>query len=195
MHSWQSILKSIHHFCTQYNMASLIMIPLGVDLSKPHLVAHATHFKDVIEDWQDLQDVDHFQWQEFLLQHGTELELESVYWLDNVLHLSMDKTLHSEIELDLTSIPKNWCGSITALQCFIKRMVVRNQEARGALKNDIKTFDITKFPGENVPTDCLCLKAVACALGDNDLPTNVVHKVLEGYAKSSTPTFNKFCAS
>jgi hypothetical protein len=43
------------------------MIPLGIDLSKPHLVAHATHFKDAIKDWQDLQDVDYFQWQEFLL--------------------------------------------------------------------------------------------------------------------------------
>ena len=74
-------------------------------------------------------------------------------------------------------------------------MVVRNQEAHDALKNYIKTFDITKFPEENVPTACLCPKAVTCTNGDNDLPTNVVHKVLEGFVKSSTPTFNEFCAS
>jgi hypothetical protein len=59
-------------------------------------------------------------------------------------------------------------------------MVVRNQEARDALETYFKTFDITKFPGKNVPTACLCLKAVARALGENDLPTNLVRKVLEG---------------
>ncbi len=40
-------------------------------------------------------------------------------------------------------------------------MVVRNQEARDALETYFKTFDITKFPGKNVPTACLRLKAVA----------------------------------
>jgi hypothetical protein len=59
----------------------------------------------------------------------------------------------------------------------------------------LQDFDITKFPGKNVPTACLCLKAVVRALGENDLPTNLVHKVLEGFAKSSTKSFNKSCAS
>jgi hypothetical protein len=74
-------------------------------------------------------------------------------------------------------------------------MVVRNQEARDAFETYFKTFDITKFPGKNIPTACLCLKAIAQALGENDLLTNLVRKVLEGFAKSSTKLFNKFCAS
>jgi hypothetical protein len=65
--SWQAILKSIHHFCTQYDMTSLLRIPQGVDLSKPHCVAKATQFKDAIDDWQSLDDKDYFTWQEFLL--------------------------------------------------------------------------------------------------------------------------------
>jgi hypothetical protein len=56
-------------------------------------------------------------------------------------------------------------------------------------------FDITKFPGENVPIACLRLKAVAKALGNNDLPKNIIRKVLEGFSKSSTKTFNDVCAS
>jgi hypothetical protein len=67
--------------------------------------------------------------------------------------------------------------------------------ARDALETYFKTFDITKFPGKNVPTACLCLKAVAQDLGENDLPTNLVRTVLEGFAKSSTKLFNKFCTS
>jgi hypothetical protein len=107
----------------------------------------------------------------------------------------MEKTLRSEIESDLNSIPKHQHGSVTILCCIIKQMVVRNQEAQDALKNYIKTFDNTKFPGENDPIACLCLKAVAHALGERNLPTNAVQRVLEGFAKSSTSSFNEFCTS
>ena len=75
--SWQAILKSICRFCTQYDMTSLLQFPQDVDLSKPHRVAKATQFKDAIEDWQSLDENNYFTWQEFLLQYGTETELES----------------------------------------------------------------------------------------------------------------------
>jgi hypothetical protein len=75
--------------------------------------------------------------------------------------------------------------------CFvINRMVVRNQEAKDALDTYLKTFDITAFPGENVPIACLRLKAVAQALGNDDLPKNIGQSILEGFSKSSTDTFN-----
>ncbi len=56
------------------------------------------------------------------------------------------------------------------LRFFIKRMVVRNQEAKDVLETYLKTFHIAAFPGENVPIACLRLKAIAWALGNNDLP-------------------------
>jgi hypothetical protein len=58
--SWQTTLKYIRHFCSQYNMTSLIMIPQDVLLSKPHLVTKATVFKDAIRNWQDMDDQDYF---------------------------------------------------------------------------------------------------------------------------------------
>jgi hypothetical protein len=193
--SWQTTFKSIHHFCSQYNMPSLIMIPQDVQLSKPHLVAKATVFKDAIRNWQDVDNQDYFLWQEFILRFGTAIEIESDNWLDNVLHLSMEKTLLAEVDLDINSIPKHQRGLITTLRYIIKRMVIKNQEAKDALENYIRSFDITKFPGKNVPTACLCLKVVAGALGDNDLPTNTIRKVLEGFEKSLTTSFNDFCSS
>jgi hypothetical protein len=190
--SWQTILKSIRCFCKQYNMISLLKIPQGVDLSKPHHVAKATQIKDAINNWQDLDDKDYFQWQGFLLHHGTEVEIESDNWLDDVLQISIEPTLCSEVDSDQHGIPLHQHGSMTTLHCINKHMVVKNQEARKALETYIKTFDIKEFPGENVPTACLCLKAVAQALGDKCLPTNTMQKVLEGFAKSLTDSFNAF---
>ncbi len=109
--------------------------------------------------------------------------------------MSLEKTLCAEVESDLCSLPISRQGSLTTLCYIIKRLVAKNQEARDALEEYLKTFDIRKFPGENVPLACLCLKAVATSLGGNNLPTNVIRKLLEGFAKSAMVSFNKVCTS
>jgi hypothetical protein len=73
-------------------------------------------------------------------------------------------------------------------------MVIRNQEAWDALEEYIKLFDIRNFPGENVPTACLKLKAVVAVLGDK-LPSNAVRTLLEGFARASTKSFSSVCES
>jgi hypothetical protein len=73
--------------------------------------------------------------------------------------MSLEKTLCAEVESDLCSLPLSQWGSALTTFCYIiKRLVVKNQEARDALEEYLKTFDIRKFPGENVPLACLCLK-------------------------------------
>jgi hypothetical protein len=115
-----------------------------------------------------------------VLRYGSHEETKSDNWLDDVLLMSMETTLQAGVESNIVSIPKQQRGSITTLRCIIKLMVMKNQEAKDALKNYIREFDITKFPGENVPTACLCLKAVARALGDDDLPSNTQLMWLSG---------------
>ena len=56
-------------------------------------------------------------------------------------------------------------------------------------------FDIRKFPGENVTEASLRIKAVARSLGTNNLPSDIIHRVLEGFAHASTPMFQSFCAT
>jgi hypothetical protein len=193
--SWQTTLKGISRFCQQYDMMSLLKIPQDVDFSWPQQVAIAISFKDAIENWNELDDKTYYQWQEFILSYSTAIEIESDNWLEEVLHLSMEKNLRAEVESDINSIPARQRGSITTLRCIIKKMVIKNQEAKDSLMNYIRNFNITKFPGENVPMACLHLKAVAKSLGEADLPLNIIRKVLEGFGKSSTQAFNDFCSS
>jgi hypothetical protein len=159
------------------------------------LVDKARLFKDAIDDWLTHEDIDYFEWQDFLLRYGSNEETTSDNWLEDLLLLLMEPTLRTEVESNIVSMPRQQRGSITTLRCIIKRMVMINQEAKDALENYIKDFDVTKFPGENVPTACLCLMAVARSLGDGDLPSNTICKVLEGFSKSSTKSFNEFCTS
>jgi hypothetical protein len=193
--AWQSHLQNICKFCVQYDMLSLLQIPTGVNFSKPERVALATQFKDAINDWSSLEDETYFKWQEFIRRYGLPVEIESDSWFEDTLLLSMDKTLRAEVELDISHISSSKRGSITTLRFIIRCMVIKNQESLDALEDYIKTFDITKFPGKNVPVACLRLKAVAKALGTDALPKNIIPKVLEGFSKLSTKSFNKVWAS
>jgi hypothetical protein len=108
----------------------------------------------------------------------------------------METTLRSKVEPDMKSLPlQKQKGAITMLCFIIKRIVDRNQQAKDALETYLKTFDITAFPGKNVPIACLRLKAVARTLGNDDLPKNIVPTILKGFSKSSTDTFNNVCNS
>jgi hypothetical protein len=103
--------------------------------------------------------------------------------------MSFEKMLCAEVESDLCSLPLSSRGSLTTLCYIIRQQVVKNQETRNALEEYLKIFDIRKFPGENVLLVCLCLKAFATSLGSNILPTNVIRKLLEGFAKSAMVIF------
>jgi hypothetical protein len=78
------------------------------------------------------------------------------------------------------------------LRFIIKRMGKRNQEALDSLGDYIKVFAIRNYPGKNVPTACLKLKAIVNVLEDK-LPSNSVRTILKGFAKASTSSFNQVC--
>ncbi len=143
-------------------MNPILMIPHGVDFKNPANVSRAHVFFNANDDWQKLEDEDYFQWQEFVLLYGSSVEGESDNWLEETLLLSMETILRSKVESDTKSLPlQKQKGAITILCFIIKHMVVHNQEAKDALETYLKTFDITAFPGRNVPIACLSLKAVA----------------------------------
>jgi hypothetical protein len=98
------------------------------------------------------------------------------------------------VESDLQGLPVDHCGAVTMLCFIIKHLMICNQEAWDSFKDYVKTFDIHNFPGKNVPTACLKLKAVINVLG-NKTPSNAIYTILEGFAHASTDTFTDVCKS
>ncbi len=104
----------------------------------------------------------------------------------------MEVILCAEVESDLQSLPDNHHGTVIMLRFIMMHFTNCNQEAWDALEDYVKTFDICNFPGKNVPTACLKLKAVINFLG-NKTPSNAVCIILEGFAHASTDTFLNVC--
>ncbi len=193
--SSQTIIQGISWYIIQYDFLSIIMIPHGISSAfTPASITSSTKWLHAIDNFNRLEDHQYLAWQEFILRHGTDVEIESDDWLEGTLLQSMEVTLCAEVESDLQGLPVNHRGAITVFRFIIKRLIICNQEAWDALEDYVKTFDIRKFPGKNDPTACLKLKAVINVLG-NKTPSNAVCTILKGFAYASTDTFTDVCKS
>jgi hypothetical protein len=104
-------------------MNSILMIPQDVDYKNPATVSKTRVFFSAMDDWQKLEDEDYLQWQEFVLLHGSAVEVESDNWHEETLLLSMETTLCSKVESDMKSLPlQKQKGAISMLHFIIKHM-------------------------------------------------------------------------
>lgn len=106
---------------------------------------------------------------------------------------SLDPSLLREVVSEFDKVEEDKKGSITLLRIIINRIVQSNQESRRAMEEYIKNFDIRRFPGEDVTEACLRIKAIVQSIGTHQLPSDIIHRVLEGFAHASTPAFQNFC--
>jgi hypothetical protein len=193
--SSHTIFQGINWYLIQYDFLSIIMIPHGISSAfTPASITSLTKWLHAINDFDRLNDHQYIAWQEFILCHGTDVKIESNDWLKGTLLQSMEVTLCAEVESDLQGLPVNHRGAITMLCFIIKCLIICNQEARDALKDYVKTFNICNFPGKNVPTACLKLKAIINVLGSKT-PSNAICTILKGFSHASTDTFTDVCKS
>ncbi len=93
--SSQTILQGIKQYVQQYDMLSIVKIPQGISAKKftPTNITPLTKWLSAIDDYDQLEDYQYAAWQEFILRHGTDIEIESNDWLKSTLLLSMETIL------------------------------------------------------------------------------------------------------
>ena len=203
---WQTMLRSINRHAIASDFKHIIMIPLYFDEKDPTTYNASAPFVNAILDHDQLTDDHYKRYQRFLRRFGRDEEITSDAWFEEKLWKSLSPALHSEVLSDFIELdkdddedpnkPKDSCqGSLTLLRIIINRVVQSNQESRRSLEEYIRNFDIRKFPGEDVTAASLRIKAVARSLGTTNLPSDIIHRVLEGFARASTPMFQSFCAT
>ena len=190
---WQTDLGNIWTHVVQYDFAHITLIPFRFDPNDSTSIDPNGPFINSVLDHEQLSDDHYFDWQSIIRRFGDKQELISDAWFADKLWSSLDSELRDEVKADFDELPDINKGSISLLRLIINRMVQTNQESRRAMEDFIRTFDIQKFSGENVTKACLRIKAVAQSLGPTKLPTDIVHRVLEGFARSSTPAFSNLC--
>jgi hypothetical protein len=190
---WQDGLRSIWTHAVAYNFKHILLIPDHFDPNNSSSISPNACYFNAILDYDKLTDQQYFEWQYFLRSFGNGHEIVSNQWFEEKLIKSLGPTLLAEVRSDYYKLDDFYKGSISLLRIIINRMVQSNQESRRAMEDYIKTFDIRNFPGEDVTEASLRLKAIARSLGKDNLPKDIIHRVLKGFSLASTPGF-QVCA-
>jgi len=190
---WQTALSNIWDHVIRFDYTHIVFIPTTFDPANPNSFGVTSTFVNSVLDHDQLTDNHYFSWQTLLRRFGQREELQSDGWFEDKLKNSLAPGLKAEVMSDFNELPSIQKGSISLLRLIINRIVQNSQESRRAMEDYIKTFDIRNFPGEDVTKASLRLKAVAQSLGTTRLPMDIVHRVLEGFALSSTPAFTQLC--
>jgi hypothetical protein len=190
---WQTSLATIWRHIIQYDFRLIALIPLTFDPKNISSIPSNVEFVNCVLDHEKLTDDHYFAWQLFIRRFAQDEELTSDAWLEDKLWKSLDDDIKTEVRSDFEELPVDHRGSISLLRIIINRMVRNNQESRRAMEEFIKNFDIQKFPGEDVTKASLRIRAIAQSLGTTKLPADIAHRVLEGFARASTPAFASLC--
>lgn len=191
---WQMTLVNIHRHAVASDFKHIIMIPKHFDEKNPNWMSNTgIEYVNAILDHDKLRPDHYSRWQYFLRNWGNQEEVTSDQWFEEKLVKSLDPALLKEVMSEFNGLEEDEKGSITFLCIIIDRIVQSNQEARRAMEDYIKSFDIRRFSGEDVTEACLRIKAIAQSIGTNQLPSDIIHRVLEGFAYASTPAFQNFC--
>ena len=75
----------------------------------------------------------------------------------------------------------------------IRRVIVRNQEGKDMLAEWIRKFDIRNYNNQDVSKACLLVESVARAIGERELPSNTVRRVVTGMGHASNAEFKELC--
>ena len=190
----QESLDNIWKHAVASDFAHILMIPSVFSTTTSSVPQDAKYINCVL-DFEQLTDSAYFCWQEFVRLYGHSEEILSDKMFEEKLWKSLTPGLHSEVSCDFRELPKNQKGSISLLRLIVNRVMHTGQESRRAMEDYIKTFDIRKYPGEDVTKACIRLKAIARSLGTEQLPMDIIHCVLDSFARASTPEFQNLCLS
>lgn len=194
-HMQEHALLAVGKFAQTFDMMGIFMIPNHFTLHDPSSTGLATRMTNILDDWKDVNEADVLAWQEFILRYGSSEDLESNNWMEDTLYLSMEQSLKSEVLSDVQDVPKLQRGAVTLFYLVVKRVFLRNQEARDLLITWIKEFDLLNFPNQNVSKACLAFKAIVRSVGEKDLPSNTVRCLLTGMSNATNANFKQVCAT
>ena len=190
---WQTGIKNMWKHIVVYDFKHIALIPNHFDNNDPGSICTASHYLNCVLEHDKLTNNDYLLWQVFVRRYGKREELESDAWLEEKLWKSLGPKLLAEVSSDFNELPNIQKGAISLIRLIINRMVQNNQESHRAMEDYIKSFSIRNYPGEDVTEACLRLKAITRSLGTDKLPTDIIHRILDGFAHASTPAFQNLC--
>jgi hypothetical protein len=190
--AYSSNLQTMAEWHVSYDATPPIMMYSDTDLNDNtpggtviNLITHHT--------WVDETSV--FMWQEWFNSYSTSEDLQSSQWSATKWIKTFKEPLKSEVIQQHSELPYSQQGVASVIKIGLSKVHANNHESKQLLQQLITSFDITRYPGEDVKLAASHLKEVCKILNiDDDMPPRSAAYILDGMDKSSDSTFNTYCS-
>ena len=191
--NWQQAIEGFYEWAHRFDVIDIFQVPDNFDPADPTSIVTCNVWTNLIRKFDEIPLDDVKEWQVFLNCWSGPLERQSSDWAVDVLKISTEKNLLSQVNQDYTRLPSEQRGACTYYKLIVSRIVIRTHEAKIALQNYITNFDIRNFDGENVSMAVMRIKAVLTSLTEKDVPSNALTKITKGFSSASQEDFKNLC--
>ena len=193
--AWVTSLKALDVHSHLYSCGSVFQFPDGTVFTPRTLSSSNCKWKSLFTDFQGV-DVNTIKaYQRFFNANADNIALESDTWMRKCLENSCSTKLWALVSMDLSEVPIVDQGALLVLYFIISRIISSNKEAVDVLLNFIKEFKLSDVPGEDVSTSVLQLKSVCLCIGKDNLPKDLIRRLLEGFGCCQNDQFKVLVSS
>jgi hypothetical protein len=190
----QTMLDKFRSWCQQVDVAYIFRVPSLSDFQDHQAVASAPRV-DLLTSYKTIPLWAVLQYQSFVNEWRSDVDVESCDWALQVLELSIVPTLLVQIKQSFDILPKTQQGGLTLFKLLMDKLDAKTFENTKLLQEYITSFRLDRIPGENVSMGSSCFKAAAKMLSRPDLPTDLLQHYLRGMSACHNEEFRSICSS
>lgn len=175
-------------WCKQYDVYYIFMMPRIQDFKDPFAVSQAPRV-DLLTSYKQVTFQAVSNYQEFLNDRLSPVELESSEWALQLLSASTEPNLLMQVKQGYDVLPKRKQGGITFFKIIVDLQDANTFENISLHQTFLREYSLSNTEGEDVVTSVAGFVAVASTLEPGDRPTTLVNLLLEGLLHCSNEKF------
>lgn len=187
-HAWTVSLREYKDHLVKFDCDAPFHMPVRFDILSGDI--DTSSFVNLLDGFRQVEREQALEWQEFNNYHSSDEDMVSQEWAAEILMLSLDVEMKSDVLDVYDDVPFQQRGAITLYFITTELLVNNRQEAITGMIDWYRRFSILNYDGQDVRVATRRVIAMAKALG-NDLPANVLTMVLDGFAQASCEKFQQ----
>jgi hypothetical protein len=173
---------------TSFDCKYLFEVPITKDFSNPQVVLSAPR-KDLTKFSQDFTVEDIANWNKFVVQFLSPVDLETDDWVQQALTSAIESSLLVQLKQSFEAYDKIQRGGLLLYKLLCDVRNTSTSEITKLYQDFFPSYRLDNTPGEDVAVSIAGFVAVASMLKPADLPTDILTKLLEGLRHCSNEKF------
>ena len=188
-------LDAVREWAVANDIAYICNVPRVSDLLDDQAMAQCTEYDNLLTSFNIFSEERVRDYQRTLNLRGFKIDIDGCEWLQTMLEASIEPGLLVRLQQSMNVFPPAERGGLTLFKLLVDKIAKPSFEFVEVGQNFLRTFKLSNFAGEHVPTAVSHYKAVIAALPTASIPPEAVTMFLNGMHECETEKFQELVSS